>query len=82
MLFRYCLDSIESSKCQFRDNVYFIEYLSTSVEEKPSEDTLQDSITRGECIMSIIGNFKWLIDLLVYLNQELLQLIYVKIIFE
>ena len=28
--------------------------------------------------MSIIGNFKWLIDLLVYLNQELLQLIYVK----
>ena len=31
--------------------------------------------------MSIIGNFKWLIDLLVYLNQELLQLIYVKIIF-
>ena len=32
--------------------------------------------------MSIIGNFKWLIDLLVYLNQELLQLIYVKIIFE
>lgn len=46
--------------------------------KKPSEDTLQDSITRGECIMSIIGNFKWLIDLLVYLNQELLQLIYVK----
>ncbi|KAK6454350.1 mediator of RNA polymerase II transcription subunit 16 [Scheffersomyces xylosifermentans] len=42
--------------------------------KKPIEDSLQDSITRGECIMSLIGNVKWLIDLMVYINQELLQL--------
>lgn len=42
--------------------------------KKPTEDSLQDSVTRGECIMSLIGNMKWLIDLMVYLNQELLQL--------
>ncbi|KAK6199952.1 mediator of RNA polymerase II transcription subunit 16 [Scheffersomyces amazonensis] len=46
--------------------------------KKPSEDSLQDSITRGESIISLIGNFKWLIDLLVYINQELLQLAYSK----
>ncbi|EGW29885.1 uncharacterized protein SPAPADRAFT_57394 [Spathaspora passalidarum NRRL Y-27907] len=42
--------------------------------KKPSEDSLQDSIARAECIVSLIGNMKWLIDLMVYLNQELLQL--------
>ncbi|RLV92918.1 Mediator of RNA polymerase II transcription subunit 16 [Spathaspora sp. JA1] len=42
--------------------------------KKPSEDTLQDSIARAECIVSLIGNVKWLIDLIVYLNQELIQL--------
>lgn len=46
--------------------------------KKPAEDLLQDSITRGECIMSLIGNVKWLIDLMVYLNQELLQLSFSK----
>ncbi|KAI5959892.1 SIN4 [Candida pseudojiufengensis] len=46
--------------------------------KKPSEDTLQDSITRGECILSLIGNIKWLIDLMALLNQELLQLSYSK----
>lgn len=42
--------------------------------KKPTEDSLQDSVTRGECIMSLIGNMKWLIDLMIYLNQELQQL--------
>ncbi|KAK6460881.1 mediator of RNA polymerase II transcription subunit 16 [Scheffersomyces coipomensis] len=46
--------------------------------KKPTEDSLQDSITRGESIVSLIGNVKWLIDLLVYINQELLQLAYSK----
>lgn len=46
--------------------------------KKPAEDSLQDSITRAECIMSLIGNVKWLIDLMIYLNQELLQLSYMK----
>ncbi|RCK65519.1 Mediator of RNA polymerase II transcription subunit 16 [Candida viswanathii] len=46
--------------------------------KKPSEDTLQDSINRGEYIVSLLGSFKWLIDLLAYLNQELLQLTYIK----
>ncbi|KAI3406601.2 SIN4 [Candida oxycetoniae] len=42
--------------------------------KKPSEDTMQDSITRAECILSLIGNIKWLIDLMTYFNQELLRL--------
>ena len=46
--------------------------------KKPSEDTMQDSITRGECILSLIGNIKWLIDLMAYFNQELMQLTYFK----
>ena len=46
--------------------------------KKPSEDTLQDSTTRGECIVSLIGNIKWLIDLMAYFNQELLQLSYFR----
>ncbi|KAI5965066.1 SIN4 [Candida theae] len=46
--------------------------------KKPSEDTLQDSVVRGECIVSLIGNIKWLIDLMAYFNQELLQLSYFK----
>lgn len=44
------------------------------LKKKPAEDTLQDSITRAECIMSLIGSVKWLIDLMIYINQELLQL--------
>ncbi|KAI5970127.1 SIN4 [Candida margitis] len=46
--------------------------------KKPSEDSLQDSTTRGECIISLIGNIKWLIDLMAYFNQELLQLSYFR----
>lgn len=46
--------------------------------KKPSEDTLQDSIARGECIISLIGNIKWLMDLMAYFNQELLQLSYFR----
>ncbi|CCG25057.1 RNA polymerase II mediator complex subunit [Candida orthopsilosis Co 90-125] len=46
--------------------------------KKPSEDSLKDSITRAECIVSLIGNIKWLIDLMVYFNQELLQLSYFR----
>lgn len=42
--------------------------------KKPTEDTLEDSINRAECVMLLVGNVKWFIDLVVYLNQELLQL--------
>lgn len=42
--------------------------------KKPIEDNLEDSINRAECIILLVGNVKWLIDLIVYLNQELLQL--------
>ncbi|KAK8443284.1 mediator complex subunit [Candidozyma auris] len=42
--------------------------------KKPAEDLLQDSVSRAECIMSLVGNVRWLIDLIVYFNQELLQL--------
>lgn len=42
--------------------------------KKPVEDSLEDSISRAECIILLVGNVKWLIDLIVYLNQELLQL--------
>lgn len=46
--------------------------------KKPAEDSLLDLITRAECIMSLVGNVKWLIDLMIYLNQELLQLAYAE----
>lgn len=42
--------------------------------KKPAEDLLQDSVSRAECIMLLVGNVRWLIDLIVYFNQELLQL--------
>lgn len=44
--------------------------------KKPANDTHADSVLRAECIVSLIGNVKWLIDLIIYLNQELLQLWY------
>jgi mediator of RNA polymerase II transcription subunit 16 len=44
--------------------------------KKVIEDSLQDSITRGESIMSLIGNVKWFIDLMTYIYQELFQLSY------
>lgn len=46
--------------------------------KKPHEDSLADSMSRAECIMLLIGNVKWLIDLIVYLNQELLNLAFTK----
>lgn len=46
--------------------------------KKPVEDTLEDSISRAECIILLVGNVKWLIDLIVYLNQELLQLAFTR----
>lgn len=42
--------------------------------KKLNEETLGDSAARADCIMSLIGNIKWLADLMVYLNQELLEL--------
>ncbi|GEQ67321.1 hypothetical protein JCM33374_g985 [Metschnikowia sp. JCM 33374] len=42
--------------------------------KKPVEDSMEDSINRAECIISLVGSVKWFIDLLIYLNQELLQL--------
>ncbi|ODV78335.1 uncharacterized protein CANTADRAFT_26480 [Suhomyces tanzawaensis NRRL Y-17324] len=60
-----------------RSASFGIMFLLSSIcrsKKKPTEDNLQDSITRGECIMSLIGNMKWLIDLMVYLNQELIEL--------
>lgn len=42
--------------------------------KKPTEDTLQDSISRAEYITSLLGSIKWLIDLSIYINQELIYL--------
>ncbi|CAI5760460.1 unnamed protein product [Candida verbasci] len=42
--------------------------------KKKSEDRLQDAVIRGECILSLIGNVQWLIDLIAYITQELLSL--------
>lgn len=42
--------------------------------KKPADDTMLDSVARGECIVSLLGNLKWLVDLMIYLNQELLEL--------
>ncbi|CUM55517.1 uncharacterized protein AC631_03111 [Debaryomyces fabryi] len=66
-----------------RSTSFGIMFLLSSIyrqisKKKPADDSLQDSITRGECIMSLVGNVKWLIDLMVYFNQELLQLSYSK----
>lgn len=66
-----------------RSTSFGIMFLLSSIyrqisKKKPIDDSLHDSIARGECIMSLIGNVKWLIDLMVYFNQELLQLSYSK----
>lgn len=63
-----------------RSTSFGIMFLLSSIyrqisKKKPAEDTLQDSITRAECITSLIGSVKWLIDLMIYLNQELLHLL-------
>lgn len=42
--------------------------------KKPTEDTYQDSVTRAESIISLTGNVRWLVELIIYLNQELLEL--------
>lgn len=46
--------------------------------KKPVEDNLNDSVSRAECIILLVGNVKWFIDLIVYLNQELLQLAFTR----
>lgn len=43
--------------------------------KKPIDDLLADSVTRGERIISLIGSVKWFIDLMVYIYQELFQLL-------
>lgn len=43
--------------------------------KKPTDDLLADSVTRGERIISLIGSVKWFIDLMVYIYQELFQLL-------
>lgn len=42
--------------------------------KKPAEDTMADSVARAECIVSLVGSVRWLIDLIIYLNQEFNQL--------
>ncbi|EGV64799.1 hypothetical protein CANTEDRAFT_120811 [Yamadazyma tenuis ATCC 10573] len=42
--------------------------------KKPTEDTMEDSITRAESIISLIGNVRWLVELIICLNEELLQI--------
>lgn len=42
--------------------------------KKPSEDTLQDCTVRAEAIISLTGNVRWLVELIIYLNQEMLEL--------
>lgn len=46
--------------------------------KKSVEDSLEDSIHRAECVYLLIGNVKWLIDFIVYINQELAQLLLAK----
>lgn len=62
-----------------RSTSFGIMFLLSSIyrqisKKKPAEDTLQDSITRAESIISLTGNVRWLVELLIYLNQEMLQL--------
>lgn len=42
--------------------------------KKTVDDSLEDSVHRAECVYSLIGNVKWLIDFIVYLNQDLAQM--------
>lgn len=46
--------------------------------KKSVEDSLEDSTHRAECVYLLIGNVKWLIDFIVYINQELAQLLLAK----
>lgn len=62
-----------------RSTSFGIMFLLSSIyrqvlKKKPSEDTMQDSVARAECIVSLIGSVRWLIDLIIYLNQEFNQL--------
>lgn len=62
-----------------RSTSFGIMFLLSSIyrqisKKKPAEDSLQDSITRAESIISLTGNVRWLVELLIYLNQEMLQL--------
>lgn len=42
--------------------------------KKPTEDTLEDSISRAEAIISLTGNVRWIIELIICLNQEMIQI--------
>lgn len=42
--------------------------------KKSVDDNIDDSIYRAECVYSLVGNVKWLMDFVVYINQELAQL--------
>lgn len=46
--------------------------------KKPIEDSLADLVTRGERIMLLIGLVKWFVDLMIYIYQELFQLLIVR----
>ncbi|RKP32684.1 hypothetical protein METBISCDRAFT_11921 [Metschnikowia bicuspidata] len=46
--------------------------------KNPAYDTLEDSAHRAEYVYLLIGNVKWLVDFVIYLNQELTQLLLLK----
>lgn len=46
--------------------------------KKPAYDTLEDAAHRAEYVYLLIGNVKWLVDFIIYLNQELTQLLLLK----
>lgn len=61
-----------------RTTCFSIMFLLSSIyrqilKKKPSEDSLQDSVVRGEKILLLTGPVRWLVDLVVYLNQELIH---------
>lgn len=62
-----------------RSTSFGIMFLLSSIirqmsKKRATQDSLQDSIVRAECIISLVGNVKWFIDLVTYIYQELFQL--------
>lgn len=62
-----------------RSTSFGIMFLLSSIyrqisKKKPTEDTIEDSINRSESITSLTGNVRWLVELIICLNQEILQL--------
>lgn len=75
----YIMSDIAWTILNLRSASFGIMFLLSSIyrqisKKKPNEDTMQDSITRGEYLISLIGNIQWLLDFMIYLNQELLHL--------